>query len=83
MSVGAIFPHIKIRVKVYIFYIRPLTLISKKLQIQAEYSFLLGLQRLSDRGLVRGVSGVSIDTPKILEISKAAPKLQSVHRSKL
>ena len=33
------------------------------------------------RGPVRGVSGVSIDTPRILEISTAEPQFQSFRRS--
>ena len=35
------------------------------------------------RGPVRGVSGVSIDTPRILEISTAEPQFQSFRRSKI
>ena len=35
------------------------------------------------RGPARGVSGVSIDTPRILETSTAEPQFQSVHQSKL
>ena len=38
--------------------------------------------KISGRGLVRGVSGVSIDTPRILEISTAEPQFQSVRWSK-
>ena len=35
------------------------------------------------RGLVRGVSGVSIDTPRILKISTVEPQFQFFRRSKI
>ena len=34
-------------------------------------------------GLIRGVSGVSVDTPRIFEISTAEPQFYSVRRSKI
>ena len=52
---------------------------NKKVNIKVHFFVL----EILYRGLVRGVSGVSIDTPRILSISTAAPQVQSVRMSKI